>query len=146
MSKYLPDTIPFLEPVSDNEMIFWEYCNNKRLMFPSCVRCGLTSHPSVSVCPECQSIDWEWHKAPGTVFLYTYTIAHYAADESIINNVPYNVAVVIFPQSDDLRFVSNIVDIEPEEIFINMELELIWQPFQDNRFVPRFKKKIQKGI
>ena len=57
--------------------------------------------------------------------------------------VPYNVAIVDFPECDHARLVSNVIDVAPEDVHIGMQVSLVWEPAGNDMLVPRFRKKSQ---
>ena len=56
--------------------------------------------------------------------------------------VPYNVAIVDFPECDHARLVSNVIDVAPTDIRIGMAVTLAWETAGNGMIVPRFKRKI----
>jgi len=140
MGTYLPATLPFPQPSTKEEIDFWKNCAQKVLAFKTCSACGYVHHPPLPICPTCQSKTLIWKVAPETALLYSYTIVHHAVHPDIVAHVPYNVAVVLFPELNDLRLVSNVVDVTPGELEIGMPLHLVWEPCDDKMFLPRFCK------
>jgi hypothetical protein len=55
--------------------------------------------------------------------------------------IPYNVAIVDFPECDHARLVSNVIDVAPTEIRIGMEVVLEWETAGNSMLVPRFRRK-----
>jgi uncharacterized OB-fold protein len=94
----------------------------------------------LSVCPRCQSTDRQWSEAPalGRVFSFTwaYTAAHPGISDAAL---PYNIAVIEFPDLPGVRLISNVVDATPDELAIDDEVRLIWEQVSD-QWLPRFAK------
>jgi len=55
--------------------------------------------------------------------------------------VPYNVAIVDFPECDHARLVSNVIDIAPADVRIGMAVTLVWETAGNGMILPRFKRK-----
>lgn len=137
-APYLPtDLVP--QPGFD-ERGFWAHCNEQRLMFERCAACGLHRHPPVALCPACQSSAIAWTEAPRVGTVYSYTVVHHAPHPSLRPHVPYNVAVIAFEGLDEVRFISNVVDANPEDMQIGMPVELTWQGPVGGYWLPRFKR------
>jgi uncharacterized OB-fold protein len=118
---------------------FWEACNRKELVIQECGDCGEIRHPPKPSCPECQSFKKDWREVSGTGEVYTYTITHYAASPAHQGHAPYNVAVILLDDTEDIRFVSQVVDTDPEDIEIGMDVEVVWDDVSDELTVPLFK-------
>lgn len=138
--SYLPAATPLPDP-EPWERKFWEFCDQRTLRFQSCARCGVIRHPPMPVCASCQSVDEEWCEAQGGAELYTYTIVHHPNHPALAQATPYNAALVIFPQMQGVRLVSNIVDCRNEDLRIGMKLSLVWEEPVPGRVLPRFRPR-----
>lgn len=137
-SFYLPpDLAP--EPTMD-ERAFWECCAHRRLAFQRCAACGRHRHPPGPRCPACRSADIAWSDAPEVAEVFSYTIVHYASHPAMAPHLPYNVAVVTFPDLDDVRLVTNIVDAAPEDLYVGMKVRLHWEGPVAGTYLPRFRR------
>lgn len=137
--SYLPDGIPGPEPTFDDTP-FWDFCEKEELRFQRCGDCGRHRMPPSPFCPHCQSQAVEWVPAPEAAELFSFTVVHHPAHPEIKVALPYNVAIVIFPDCDDVRLISNVVDAAPGEMAIGMPLRLTWETAGNGRKVPRFRK------
>jgi uncharacterized OB-fold protein len=138
---YLPDEIPGPEPtVADQQ--FWDYCQQRKLRFQRCSACQCFRHPPTPACPYCHAFESEWLQAPETGVIFSFTIVHHAAHPAMKEIVPYNVAIVDFPECDHARLVSNVIDVAPTDIRIGMAVTLAWETAGNGMIVPRFKRKI----
>lgn len=135
--SYLPDNLPPPEPGLD-DTVFWQNLAGRRLAFQACGDCGRVRHPPTPLCPACRSTAQDWVEAPERARLFTFTVVHYAAHEAVRPILPYNVAVVEFPELAGVRLVTNVVGAEAEGLRIGMTLELVWEPFREG-WLPRFR-------
>ena len=87
---------------------YWDAMERRELVFRQCTACSRFHHPPLPICPHCQSPDLVWTPVQGTAELFTYTIVHHAAHPSMLDQVPYVVAVVLFRDMDDIRVVGNL--------------------------------------
>ena len=74
--------------------------------------------------------------------VFSYTIVHHPVSDLVRERVPYNIVVVEFPGVEDVRLVSNVVDLPPEDIRIGMPVRLIWEPAENGIPLPRFTAKV----
>jgi uncharacterized OB-fold protein len=137
---YLPPELPFPEPTAESAP-FWEHIAQGRLMFQACGDCGLAVHPPLPVCPACQAANRTWMPAPATGRVFTYTIAHYASHEAVQGHLPYNIAVIEFPDLPGVRLVSNVIDVAPENMAIGMSVEPVFEAAAIDRKIVRFREK-----
>jgi uncharacterized protein len=98
-------------------------------------------HPPGPVCAGCHSMQSKWQLAPDDAFLFSFSVVHHAVDPSLAQIVPYNIAIVGFASLEPTRIVSNIVDVAPQELAINLPLRLVWRPGADGRLLPLFGRR-----
>lgn len=118
---------------------FWEHCGERRLTFQKCRDCAMLTHPPIGVCPHCQSMARDWVEAPAQARVYSFTWIHTAVDDSVAQSLPYNVAVVDFPELPGVRMVTNVLDVRRGEIAIGDRVTLTWEPIDGGMFLPRFR-------
>jgi len=139
---YLPDALMDL-PKPEDEAPFWDNCARGRLAFQCCADCGKVIHPPLPVCPACRSMNKGWIEAPGEARVFSFTWVHVAADPSVAPSIPYNVALIEFPELPGIRFVSNVVDGKPGDLKIGDAVHLYWDMTADGRGIPRFRKSTE---
>jgi uncharacterized OB-fold protein len=136
---YIPDDLPGPTPnVADQA--FWDYCQQRDLRFQRCAACGRFRHPPAPACPGCRSFETEWLPATATGVVFSYTIVHHPAHPSMKTVVPYNVAIIDFPECGHVRLVSNVIDADPAELHIGMQVSVVWETAGNDMLVPRFCK------
>jgi uncharacterized OB-fold protein len=141
MPNYLPDLGPITAPQLPEHVTFWEYCAKRELRFQCCSECALWRHPPAPVCPRCGSAAVTWKLAPPRAELFSYTVVHHASTPALLGHVPYNIAIVSFPDLVDIRIVSNVLDVEPPDLRIGMPLKLVWQEQAPARVVALFVRE-----
>lgn len=117
---------------------FWQAAKEERLTAPKCRQCGTFHMPPRPYCPECQSQEFEWPTLPGTASVYSFAVCH----KSPYPDVPdfdYVPVVVDLDGAPGARLVSNLVDINPAEVSIGMQVTVAWNPIQDGWKLPIFK-------
>lgn len=127
---YLPAFDPGPYAIPEHRQ-FWRFCAQSELRFQQCRHCLRLRHPPAPICAHCHSDQSEWILAPDDAFLFSFTIVHHATHLSLVNRLPYNIAIVGFASLEPTRIVSNVIDCEPERLRIGMPLELVWQASGD---------------
>ncbi|HLX87331.1 MAG TPA: Zn-ribbon domain-containing OB-fold protein [Acidimicrobiales bacterium] len=138
--RWFPDEMP--SPAANAETVgWWEAAAQHRLVVQRCSQCGATRHPPGPVCPVCRSLASEWAELPGTGRVYTYTIVRQAFLPALADVIPYVVAVVEPDGAGGTRMVTNVVDIDPEEVEIGMPVEVVWEDIGPELALPRFRPR-----
>jgi hypothetical protein len=134
--RFFPDSMP--PPLADAITLpFWQAAAEHRLVVQRCTSCEHTRHPPAPLCPECRSTESDWDQLPGRGEVYSYTAVHrpVAADQTL----PFIIAVIALEDSGGLRMISNLVDVDPEELEIGMPVELVWEDMSEELAMPRFR-------
>ncbi|MGB2800569.1 MAG: Zn-ribbon domain-containing OB-fold protein [Dehalococcoidia bacterium] len=117
---------------------FWEGCKRHELLIQRCKDCGTYHHYPRSMCPDCGSWNAEWAKVSGRGKVYTYIVAVQPFHPAFSGDVPYAVAIVELEEG--VRMVSNIMDCEPDDIYIGMPVEVVYDDVTEEVTLPKFKK------
>ncbi len=120
---------------------FWDAAKRNEFMLVKCVGCGFYRNPvsiTANICPECGSRKpGEWVKASGKGRVHTYTAVHRTFDPSFEKELPY--IIVIVELEEGPRFLSNMRDAKPEDMKLDMPLEVVFEKVSDEVTVPYFK-------
>lgn len=138
--SYLPEGTPLPTPTPDDQA-YWDFIDRRELRIQRCTGCARFRHPPMPNCPYCRSSRFDWQPVSGKGTVFTYTIVRHAAHPALKLALPFNVAVIMLDDADDVRIVSNVVDTAPDEIGIGMPVELVWEPREDGGWLPRFRKR-----
>jgi uncharacterized protein len=130
------DAVHRVLPRSDGpESFFWTSGRDGSLRFLGCESCHYLIHPPVSFCPECGGRAVTPTAVSGRATLYSFTVNHQPWDGS---GAPYVVGIVEFDEQAGLRFLTNIVDIDPDDVRIGMRVEVVFED-HDPIFLPMFR-------
>ena len=127
---------PTPHPTPDTRT-FWEQCKNHRLTFQKCNDCGHVRWPPALVCPRCHSVSHASIESSGKGTVFTYIVYHQAFHPAFQDDLPYVVAVVKLEEGP--QFVSNIIGCEPEQVFCDMPVELVWEDISKQFSLPKFQ-------
>ena len=126
--------LPELERVPDYERGFWEGTLAGELRIQRCLGCGLFRHLPTPMCPECSSLEYEWTAVSGRGFVYSYVIVRHPVHPAIREKeqTPYNVCVIELEEQAGLRICSNVLNVSPEDISIDMRVQATFVPASDD--------------
>ena len=128
----------FYQPCAENyEQGFWDAVKQKRLVFQRCKDCGTWSHPPRPMCHKCFSQDMEWVESSGKGKIFSYVV--FTREVHPAYRVPYEV-VVVEMDNEKVRFISNMVDTDPDELYIGMPVEVQFVDVTEEWPLPWFKK------
>lgn len=122
-------TSPVTEP-------FWEAAKHRHLVAPQCARCGQFRLPPTPYCPQCQHTEVNWVTLSGRAIVYSFAVVHGFPGLPDVTLVP---VVVDLPDAPGARLVSNLIDVEPDEVQIGMELTVDFHPISDGWLLPVFR-------
>ena len=130
-----PETPRLLPDLRDETRAFWTGGADGRLLIQRCLACTRWVHPPVSQCPECAGpLVAEPVSGRGTVFSFTVNEQQFNPEVE----PPYNIAIVVLDEQDDLRLITNIINCEPDELAIGMPVQVAFER-HDEIFVPLFE-------
>jgi uncharacterized OB-fold protein len=110
---------------------------DERLMVHQCTQCALWVSPAAADCPDCGgALVAKPVSGRGTV--YTYTVNHQPFNPAV--PVPYVIAIVALDEQDDLRVAANIVDCEPDSVYVGLPVAVRFERdvVDDSVVVPVF--------
>jgi uncharacterized protein len=87
------------------------------------------------MCPHCQSLDIELVTLSGRGTLYSYAVLHHPQNPAF----DYPVLAALVDLDEGIRLLSELEDIDPEEIRIGMPLSAGFAPTAGGMAVPVFR-------
>jgi uncharacterized OB-fold protein len=134
--KHMPP--PLLDdPYADDwTQPFWDAAKNEVLTAPRCTNCGAFRLPPSRFCPTCRHQEMEFVELPGTGTVFSFIVVRHPLNPSMAEYVPYMPAVVDPDGAPGCRFVSNVVDCEPEDVAIGMKVRVVWNHVSDTLTLP----------
>lgn len=137
-----------LEPaVGAESEAFWEATCTKNLLIQWCTICDRAIFYPRSFCPYCarasgpSGLEWRRSSGNGRVYAMTIEANPAAAGAAFSGGAPYVVALVEL--TEGVRMMSNIVDCDPGDVVIGMEVQVAWEPLSDGRHLPLFQPVTQ---
>jgi uncharacterized OB-fold protein len=133
---------------------YWEAARRGELRIQRCDGCSALRHPPTEICDRCGSAEYTWALVSGQGRVYSFIIDYRLMVPGF--DGPYVVAQVNpdEAESDSVRIVANIRGCAPEEVYINMPVEVCFEPVDGialPQFTPRHgtdgpaSEKVQRG-
>jgi len=123
--------------VTDDSEGFWTAVSDGRLVAQRCLACRRLRHPPRPMCPHCHSLEHELSDLAGTGTVYSYAVLHHPQHPAF----SYPLVVALVDLDEGPRFVTDLVDVEPAEVRIGMEVEVVFAPTADDMAVPVFRPR-----
>ena len=126
--------LPDLERVPDYERGFWEGTKAGELRIQRCSACGRYRHLPTPMCPECSSLEYQWTRVSGRGFVYSFVIVRHPVHPAIREKeqTPYNICMIELEEQEGLRVGSNVLEVAPEDIAIDMPVRVTFVSAADN--------------
>jgi len=114
---------------------FWDGCRHHYILVQRCRNCGTFRYYPRPMCHNCNSMDTEWVRATGKGKIYSWTVTTHQFHPNF--KPPYIIAIVELEEG--IRMTSNIMDCDPEELWIGMPVEVIFDDITSKITLPKFK-------
>jgi uncharacterized protein len=131
-------TARMLPKLHDHNRAFWTGGADGKLMIEQCAQCSLWVQPPAADCPDCGGA-LVARPVSGRGAVFTYTVNYQPFNPAV--PVPFVIAIVQLDEQADLRIATNIVDCEPDSVYIGLPVEVRFErqdADNDSVFVPVF--------
>jgi uncharacterized OB-fold protein len=122
--------------VTEETAPFWEAAGEGRLVVERCTACGAHSFPPRGMCRACRSRETELVDVTGPGRVYSFTVNHQRWMPDM--EVPFAVVLVEFADHPGARVVGRLRGCTPDEVAIDMEVEVGFEPGPGGFAVPSF--------
>jgi uncharacterized OB-fold protein len=134
----MPAAMRFDLPAIDDETEeWWAAARDGRLLVKRCTDCGRAHFYPRVFCPHCWSEHVDWEQASGRAVLYTWSVVHSNDLPPFPERVPYVAAIVDLAEGP--RMMTNIVDCDPADLRVGMDLEVTFRQETDEVTLPVFR-------
>ena len=133
MSEY-KKPLPEIQPYSQ---AFWDATKAHKLLIQRCDDCGTNIFYPRRDCPECWSQGLGWIEAKGTGEVYSFSVTYEGVEEMFVEDLPIILAWVDLPEG--IRMNTNLLECEPEDIYIGMQVEVIYRDVTEDITLPYFR-------
>jgi len=128
--------VPVPQGESDH---YWDKAKEHELWLRQCNDCGDAYFYPRDISPCCFSKNTSWIQASGKATLFTYSIVHRPPHPGFREVAPYVTAVVELEEGPKMPTNIVIDDPTPENLQIDMALEVVYDDITDSITLPKFK-------
>ncbi len=129
-TKPLPEVQPWTKE-------FWKAAKEHRLLIQECFDCKAKIFYPRKYCPECWSSNLGWSQASGKGKVYSFTVTMDMVEPKFMEDLPYVLALVDLEEG--IRMMTRIVDCDPAEVHIGMDVEVSFQDVTEEFALPMFR-------
>jgi uncharacterized protein len=123
--------------VNEENKPYWEYCHRHELRMQKCDACGHIRFPVSILCPSCHSLVSQWVKLSGKGSIYSFTVYRVPYHPAFKDDIPYVLAIIQLDEGP--RMESNIIGCQPEDVRIEMPVEVTFEDIAREISLPKFK-------
>ena len=116
---------------------YWEAAKEHRLALPRCEDCEQFWFPPSRNCPHCLSMNSAFKTVSGRGKVFSFATFHRVYRPAFAEDVPYVVALVELDEGP--RLLTNILGIAPEEVRCEMPVEVVFDDYDADVSIPKFK-------
>lgn len=125
-----------LPRLDDTNREFWTAGERGELRFWRCQHDGYWIHPPSPRCPQCLSEDIAIETASGRGVVHSFTVNHQPWNPTM--PARYVIALVQLEEQAGLRLMTNLVDVEPDDVRVDMPVEVTFEQYDDT-WLPMFR-------
>ena len=148
----MPDNAPpaaparMLPKLDERNRALWTGGFDGQLLIAQCADCGLWVNPPADDCPDCGGA-LVAHPASGLGTVFTFTVNYQPFNPAV--PVPYVIAIIELDEQAGLRIAANIVDCEPDSVYIGLPVEVRFERHEvddETIFVPVFAPRARPEL
>jgi len=121
--------------VTRDSAFFWEAAKREELVGQRCAACGKLRQPPRPMCPFCNSVEREEQRLSGRGRVYTWVMPRYP----IIPGFEEGRIVAVIDLVEGIRMVSNLCEIEYDDVTRDMSVEVFFADAQEGYKIPLFR-------
>jgi uncharacterized protein len=125
LNRPVPRVDPFAAP-------YWEALRRREFVLPRSTETGEFFMPIRAISPGA----FEWEPAPRNGQIVSFSWVHLQPSEGYADKLPYILATVGLDGGPQL--MANIVDADPEDVWIGRRVRLVFEERSDGWVVPQF--------
>jgi uncharacterized OB-fold protein len=129
----LPHRIP--PPMTDINRPFWTGGAEGKLLISWCEACQRWVHPPSGTCPGCEGATVP-RPVSGRGSVFTFTVNRHPFNPAV--PLPYVVAIVELAEQAGLRFTTQVVECDSDDVHIGMSVEVTFEQAGE-AWVPLFR-------
>ena len=124
---------------------FWAATRERRLVLQWCPDCEQVVQFPRAFCPGCLRDQLDWREATGRGSIYAFSVARKAAPRPRSFKDAGDYVFALSALEEGGRMMSNVVDCNPAEVSVGMNVELCWKQREDGTALPQFRPGDTRG-
>ena len=125
----------WMPPVDDLTAFFWHAGAEGQLRMLRCSGCGYITHPPGPRCANCLGCNLTPDDMCGTGRVVTFTVNY---QEWVPGQPPYIIAIVELDDQPGLRYETNLVGVDGDDVHIDMPVRVVFEEGSDGVWLPLF--------
>lgn len=121
MAKEMPFPLPDLDGPSAP---LWQAAARGEFRLPRCKSCGAFDWYPTGTCRTCSGTGIGWEPLSGTGTLFSWAVVKRALHKPLAPIAPYVSAIVVIDEDRQTRFVTRLIDCDPEGLRVGMPVEV----------------------
>jgi hypothetical protein len=123
---------------------FWDAAARHELALQRCDDCNTFRFYPRPMCPACHSTRATWTPCSGRGTVYSYTVVRRPLSRWFKERVPLVCAVIELVEG--VRMISNVVGVAPEDVHIDLAVEVTYEDVTDDITLPMFTAIGRDGV
>ena len=124
-------------PVTRDTQVFWDGVTARKLLIQRCSGCRELRHPPRPMCPRCNALGWDTIEASGRGVVHSFVLPRHPQWPWFEGT--YIVALVELEEGT--RIVSNLCDVDPQQVSIGMPVQVYIEHFDNGVSLPQFRPR-----
>ena len=123
--------------VGRDDEYFWNGVKEGKLLLQRCSGCGKLRQPPSPMCGDCGSLEWDTLESSGRGTVYTWILSHHPNQPEETPRI-----VALIELEEGVRFVSNLIDLEPGQVRNDMPVEVSFEEleaYEGTVVLPQFR-------
>ncbi len=123
--------------VTPDAKSFWDAADRGEFVGQKCGDCGVFTFPPRPMCPHCHSLKREEVPLSGRGTVHAWTVPRHPHPFGF-KEAPI---VAVIQLEEGTRMVSNVVGVRPEDMQMDLAVEVSFEPTMNNHKVPVFRPR-----
>jgi uncharacterized OB-fold protein len=115
---------------------YWAAVQKRTLAIQQCGDCGTFIHYPSALCTNCQSENLDYSTVSGRGIVYSFAIVRHSFHPAF--TPPYVIALIDLDDAPGVRMYTNIVDVDPETVRIDMPVQVSFEDIGGGILIPQF--------
>ncbi|MCH2173176.1 Zn-ribbon domain-containing OB-fold protein [Myxococcota bacterium] len=120
---------------SRDSAFFWEGVGREVLLGQQCTGCKRFRHPPRPLCPHCRSFEWKAVELSGRGTVHSWVKPIHPP----LPMFPEGYLVALIDLEEGIRLLSNLCEIEPDDVENGMSVEVFFAPTRDGGRIHQFR-------